>query len=507
MNIDGTFTLTNSDTSGNGVDLNGKSLTITGNAAINGGKLTAGASSITPLANWTVSGATFVAGTSTFNFQSTTTFTPGGQAINNVSLGSAGSPLAYWKFDDGSGTSAVDSSGNGYTATLSASAPSWVTGHIGPYALSFNGTNNYLSIPAASYNNLSTGTIALWVNLTSNTGEVVICKQHDGVNSIGVLAIGQNIASGGGPIAGGTSGKLYFHSRNSQTLGVSTGTVATGAWHHIAVTFNASQAIFYIDGSQDSTISGNFTIPSDLSPTSTSIGFWGPGLSSNYFSGKMDDFHIYNQVLTSTQISNLYNSGFISSGTATLSGGPLTVGGNFNLGIGTFNSNGQDVAVAGNWTNTAATFTQGTRTVTFNGTGSQTVTSNSGTFYNMTVTNASAGGVSFADAWTATNFTDNTASSTLKFLPSTTYTITGALNINGNSTLTQVVIDTTTGATPKFTFSVPSRQEIFYADIRRAQASGAQILALYSKLTNTDYGLDSQDFQPESDTNFFGNMF
>ncbi len=58
-----------------------------------------------------------------------------------------GSGLAgYWTFDEGSGTSAGDSSGNGHTATL-VNGPSWVSGKIGD-AVSADGVNDYVSIPA-----------------------------------------------------------------------------------------------------------------------------------------------------------------------------------------------------------------------------------------------------------------------------------------------------------------------------------------------------------------------
>ncbi|MBI3415695.1 MAG: hypothetical protein HY043_10335, partial [Verrucomicrobia bacterium] len=38
--------------------------------------------------------------------------------------------VGYWKLDDGSGLSAVDSSGNGNTGTL-VNGPTWTTGQFG----------------------------------------------------------------------------------------------------------------------------------------------------------------------------------------------------------------------------------------------------------------------------------------------------------------------------------------------------------------------------------------
>src|SRR5271166_6371711 len=59
----------------------------------------------------------------------------------------AQSPAASWTFDDGSGTKAADSSGNGHTATL-ANGVSWVTGEIGGAVSATAAKQQYVGIPA-----------------------------------------------------------------------------------------------------------------------------------------------------------------------------------------------------------------------------------------------------------------------------------------------------------------------------------------------------------------------
>src|SRR5438045_502866 len=54
--------------------------------------------------------------------------------------------LGYWALDDGTGTTATDSSGNDRTGTLT-NGPIWTTGIIGPSALSCDGADDYVAIP------------------------------------------------------------------------------------------------------------------------------------------------------------------------------------------------------------------------------------------------------------------------------------------------------------------------------------------------------------------------
>ena len=76
--------------------------------------------------------------------------------------------VAHWEFDDGSGTTALDSSGNGYDATLFGN-PVWVPGQIGG-ALEFDGTDDYVDLPISSLlSSLTNSTFAIWVDF-SNAG-------------------------------------------------------------------------------------------------------------------------------------------------------------------------------------------------------------------------------------------------------------------------------------------------------------------------------------------------
>src|SRR5262249_55551223 len=72
--------------------------------------------------------------------------------------------VGHWKFDEGSGTTAADSSGNNNTGTL-VNGPTWTEGKVGQ-ALSFDGVNNHVHI-ASDMIGINTVTACAWINVRS----------------------------------------------------------------------------------------------------------------------------------------------------------------------------------------------------------------------------------------------------------------------------------------------------------------------------------------------------
>ncbi|MBU2437505.1 MAG: hypothetical protein KKE55_07410, partial [Candidatus Omnitrophica bacterium] len=128
-------------------------------------------------------------------------------------------------------------------------------------------------------------------------------------------------------------------------------------------------------------------------------------------------------------------------------------------------------------------FTVAGSTVTLDGAGAQSITSESNIYNNLTITNASGAGVTFADAFSAANLTCNTASAKLTFGAGLTYTIIGTLTLNGQATGTRIVLDSSDGAT-RFNFDVSGgAQNVYYVDVSNsgvAGTAGNDITARYS---------------------------
>jgi hypothetical protein len=203
-----------------------------------------------------------------------------------------------WHFDEGTGTTAIDSSGNGNNATIHGAT--WVNGKYGD-ALSFNGVNNYVVTP-----NITLGTsltLSAWVNVTSfNPSQAATIVGQDNPNYL--LNIYEEGNSFGAYVFGGT-------------IATYSG-VTTNTWYNVALTLNmtaytaSSTTVtyaFYVNGAL--VASGSYTntywSESTVGNYPIDVGAW-PFYSYGYANAVIDDVHVYNRVLSLAEIQSLYYS-------------------------------------------------------------------------------------------------------------------------------------------------------------------------------------------------------
>ena len=216
--------------------------------------------------------------------------------------------VAYYKFNESSGTTAADASGNGQTATLNGAT--WTAGHSNN-AVSLSGSSQYVTLP----NNLTTNltgdfSIATWVYLNATTMWTRIFD----------FGVG-NVPSSGAPSTPvrymfltpqGASGGMRFsittggNGAEQQVNGASA--LPASGWHHVAVTLAGTTCSIYVDGVLSGT--GTVTItPSQLG--STTQNWLGRSQFSNYpnndpyLNGRVDDFRIYKGALSAAQVTAL----------------------------------------------------------------------------------------------------------------------------------------------------------------------------------------------------------
>ena len=201
---------------------------------------------------------------------------------------------AYWKFDDGSGTSAQDNSGNENTGTLRNGANFVTAGKLGS-AVSFDGVDDSVHISGASLpsESWSALTLAAWVKSdVGNDG-----KTHD--------IIGEwNYPS--------SRSYILTHHRNGQYFfeiagkgNVSGGTVST-AWTHVAATYEAGVMKLFVNGQE---VASKGVSGGNLPASSANIVIGSQDNPSNYFDGLIDEVVIYNSRLTASEIQNLMTNG------------------------------------------------------------------------------------------------------------------------------------------------------------------------------------------------------
>ena len=137
-------------------------------------------------------------------------------------------PVAAYAFDEGSGTTVTDLSGNGNNGTLANTT--WATAGKYGGALSFNGTSSRVTVPNSASLQLSTGmTLEAWVNPTtvSSAWRDVIEKGNDNYYLMGTTD--HSSVPGGG----GTFG-------DHQRKAFGTSALATNTWTYLATTYDGA---------------------------------------------------------------------------------------------------------------------------------------------------------------------------------------------------------------------------------------------------------------------------
>lgn len=155
-------------------------------------------------------------------------------------------------------------------------------------ALDFDGSNDYVSVAHSSDLSISGAmSITAWVNPDSLSGFPMFVSKRAG--------------SGHAYQFYSTGNKLNY---NNGTIVQSTGTISTGAWTHVAVTFNGAGGVtFYINGSSAGTATAATT-----NPTNTQAVDLGKAYNGNYLNGKMDEVAFFNLELSASTISNIYSN-------------------------------------------------------------------------------------------------------------------------------------------------------------------------------------------------------
>ena len=196
---------------------------------------------------------------------------------------------------------AVDSAGN-----LSSASSNSVTLLI-DYALDFDGTNDKVSANGVATELASSNlplSVSAWVNPDDGTSEQL------------VFGFYKNSAFANGPsVLYGAADLKFSYYDQTPTAVNSSSTYAINNWHHVVLTIGSDQdGVLYVNGSSAATFSGAhnsggldmFSIAVDYDRTEGSNT---AASASKYFDGKIDEVAVWNDELTSTEVTAIYNSG------------------------------------------------------------------------------------------------------------------------------------------------------------------------------------------------------
>ncbi len=186
----------------------------------------------------------------------------------------------------GAGTSIYDMSGNNNTGTLT-NGPLWSAANNG--IITFDGSDDYIN---TSFTPSNACTLSIWFynNLTYNANNRGLFSTYASASFNGMY-IGTTTAI--------SNGLRFWYNGNANVY--ITYSFLINTWHNITVTSSGSQILIYVNGILTNTISGATTHADVLNIGRTRF-------DTNYWSGFVANFQVYNTALTAAQVQQNYNA-------------------------------------------------------------------------------------------------------------------------------------------------------------------------------------------------------
>ncbi len=231
-------------------------------------------------------------------------------AAVTVSTSTLPAPRAWWKFNEGTGWSAYDSSGNGYTSTLYGGA-TWAAGDGGSYAVYSAGKTGYTQSKSVNLSTTQAVTWTAWIKRTYGNGSGVLIENSSNFN---LTSTGFGFFPDDSPDCGisntimtGVHGDVGF-SLNCYAQ------PSSGVWHHFAAVYDKTQpgsnvVSLYIDGVLQKPVRQLWTATNTNGFAWNNMYLFSRGGKTNFTSGNIEDLRIFGSALSATQIQQIFKSG------------------------------------------------------------------------------------------------------------------------------------------------------------------------------------------------------
>jgi len=214
---------------------------------------------------------------------------PNWSPISNVGSASTTAPLkGYWRFDEGSGNTAADASGNNNHGQL-INAPTWTAGHDGS-AVSLDGINDFVEVnDAASLDIAGVFTISGWVYPTAfpPTNMSIVNKPTNYALQTDAARFGRV------RVAFEDAGGLWRSIESPDS------SLKLNKWQYVAGVWDGSNLRLFVNGEQ--VAEGNFgALTPRVSTSPLRIG--AQDAASEFFKGYIDEVKVFGAGLYDTEI-------------------------------------------------------------------------------------------------------------------------------------------------------------------------------------------------------------
>ena len=202
--------------------------------------------------------------------------------------------VASYGFEEGTGTTTGDATGNGHQGTLSGAT--WPSAGKNGNGISFDGSSDWVTVNDANDLDLTTGmTIEAWVfpTTTNSVWRTVIAKD-DGNN----LAYAMQ--------ANSTAGRPYgLVTTGGEQLAQGPAALPVNTWCHLATTYDGAAVRLYVNGAL---VDHQDRRPGSITTSGSPLHFGGNQGLGEWFQGRMDDIRVYNRALAATELQTDMNT-------------------------------------------------------------------------------------------------------------------------------------------------------------------------------------------------------
>ena len=206
--------------------------------------------------------------------------------------------VAYYNFNEGTGTTVSDMSSNSNNGTMTNMAnDDWISNSLfaQDYSLDLDGSNDYVQVADDNALDISSSiTVSAWIYPTNIANKDGIISKRTSTENSGDWAFRLTSAA---------KLKLLIwdgDANNGSTS--STNAISTNTWTHIAFTHDNSTNTtkFYINGSLDATGTG---LSKNLAGNNSNVYIgWDGQQGDKFFTGKIDEVRIWDDVRAQTEI-------------------------------------------------------------------------------------------------------------------------------------------------------------------------------------------------------------